>query len=64
MEETSEEFLASPHAMLPSSVAPMSGRGRARYDVDDSMEGLRTSAADTAVCQRLQSCEVRTTCTL
>lgn len=55
-EEGQNDYLSSPHAMLPSSVAPPSGRGRARYDVDDSMEGLRNAAA---VCQPLQPSQAR-----
>lgn len=59
IEEASEEYLASPQAMLPTSVTPLSGRGRARYEVDDSLEGLRTTPPDMAVCQSLQNPEVR-----
>lgn len=57
MEEASEEYLASPHAMLPANVTPMSGR--ARYGVDDSMDGLRIADVSMAVCQSLHSVEVR-----
>ena len=55
-EEGQNDYLSSPHAMLPSSAAPPSGRGRARYDIDDSMEGLQTA---TAVCQPWQPSQAR-----
>lgn len=55
-EDSNSVLSGSPQAMLPSAAQPLSCRGRARYDISDSTDGLQ-DALPSQVCCPLASSE-------
>ena len=55
-EDSNSVLSGSPRAMLPSAAQPLSCRGRARYDISDSADGLQ-DALPSQVCCPLASAE-------